>query len=110
MAKGKDAKKSEKKKPQKTAKEKKLAKRMKRDGKEYNWIITKQKLHFLNQIRNINNPIYKGPVLWTKVHVGWENVLEHDWGHDKRFDIPDISHMVWPMYWTKIEWPWMNNI
>jgi len=33
MAKGKDAKKSEKKKPLKTAKEKKLAKRMKRDGK-----------------------------------------------------------------------------
>ena len=34
MGKGKDAKKSEKKKPLKTPKEKKLAKRMKRDGKE----------------------------------------------------------------------------
>ena len=34
MGKGKDAKKSEKKKPLKTAKEKKFAKRMKRDGKE----------------------------------------------------------------------------
>jgi len=34
MGKGKDAKKSEKKKPLKTAKEKKLAKRMKRDGKK----------------------------------------------------------------------------
>ena len=33
MAKGKDAKKNEKKKPLKTAKEKKLAKRMKREGK-----------------------------------------------------------------------------
>ena len=33
MGKGKDAKKSEKKKPLKTAKEKKLAKRMKREGK-----------------------------------------------------------------------------
>jgi|TARA_B110001454_G_scaffold199845_1_gene204991 hypothetical protein len=34
MGKGKDAKKSEKKKPLKTAKEKKLAKKLKRDGKE----------------------------------------------------------------------------
>jgi hypothetical protein len=34
MGKGKDAKKSEKKKPLKTAKEKKLAKRLKRAGKE----------------------------------------------------------------------------
>ena len=34
MGKGKDAKKSEKTKPLKTAKEKKLAKRFKRDGKE----------------------------------------------------------------------------
>lgn len=34
MGKGKDAKKSEKKKPLKTDKEKKLAKKLKRDGKE----------------------------------------------------------------------------
>ena len=34
MGKGKDAKKSEKKKPLKSAEEKKLAKRLKRDGKE----------------------------------------------------------------------------
>jgi hypothetical protein len=34
MGKGKDAKKSEQKTPLKTAKEKKLAKRLKRDGKE----------------------------------------------------------------------------
>ncbi len=45
--------------------------------------------------RNINNPIYNGPILWTKVHVGWQNILEHDWGHEKHFDIPDVSHMVW---------------
>ena len=30
-----------------------------------------------------------------KSPCGMENVLEHDWGHDKRFDIPDVSHMVW---------------
>jgi hypothetical protein len=27
--------------------------------------------------------------------VGWQNVLEHDWGHDKRFEIPDVSQMEW---------------
>jgi len=49
--------------------------------------------HYL--YRNINNPIYNGPILWTKVHVGWQNILEHNWGHEKHFDIPDVSQMVW---------------
>ena len=44
---------------------------------------------------NINNPIYNGPILWTKVHVGWKKVLEHDWGYTKNFSIPNIDNMQW---------------
>jgi len=44
---------------------------------------------------NINNPIYNGPILWTKVHVGWKKVLEHNWGYTKNFIIPDIGNMQW---------------
>ncbi len=44
---------------------------------------------------NINNPIYNGPILWTKVHVGWKKVLEHDWGYTKNFIIPKIDNMLW---------------
>ncbi len=44
---------------------------------------------------NINNPIYNGPILWTKVHVGWKKVLEHNWGYTKNFIIPDIDNMQW---------------
>ncbi|MEM6800395.1 MAG: hypothetical protein AAF696_03270 [Bacteroidota bacterium] len=43
----------------------------------------------------INNAIYNGPILWTKVHVGWENILAHDWGHRENFSIPDVSNMLW---------------
>ena len=44
---------------------------------------------------SINNPIYNGPILWTKVHVGWEKVLEYDWGYTKDFNIPNIDNMQW---------------
>ena len=44
---------------------------------------------------NINNPIYNGPILWTKVHVGWKKVLEYDWGYTKNFSIPNIDNMQW---------------
>jgi len=44
---------------------------------------------------NINNPIYNGPILWTKVHVGWKKVLEHDWGYTNNFIIPNIDNMQW---------------
>jgi len=49
--------------------------------------------HYL--YNNINNPIYNGPILWTKVHVGWKKVLEHDWGYTKNFIIPNIDNMQW---------------
>ena len=49
--------------------------------------------HYL--YNNINNPIYNGPILWTKVHVGWKKVLEYDWGYTKDFNIPNIDNMQW---------------
>ena len=45
--------------------------------------------------KNINNPIYNGPLLWTKVHIGWQNILDHNWGYNKNFIIPDVSDIVW---------------
>ena len=53
------------------------------------------KLWFIGLHSNINNPIYNGPILWTKVHVGWEKVLEHDWGYSKDFNIPNIDNLQW---------------
>lgn len=49
--------------------------------------------HYL--YKNINNPIYNGPILWTKVHVGWQTILEHDWGYDKAFEIPEVEDWTW---------------
>ncbi|MDW3652299.1 MAG: hypothetical protein R8P61_34805 [Bacteroidia bacterium] len=43
----------------------------------------------------INNAIYNGPILWTKVHMGWDNILEYDWGHKVPYSIPDVSDMLW---------------
>ncbi|MEM6724010.1 MAG: hypothetical protein AAF598_08230 [Bacteroidota bacterium] len=42
----------------------------------------------------VNNAIYNGPLLWTKVHVGWDNILNHDWQHGT-FDIPEVDDMIW---------------
>lgn len=45
--------------------------------------------------KNINNAIYNGPILWTKVHLGWNVILNYDWGTDQVFSIPDVSNMQW---------------
>ena len=45
--------------------------------------------------KGINNPIYNGPILWTKVHLGWNTILDYDWGTEKSFQIPDVEGMVW---------------
>ena len=44
---------------------------------------------------SINNPIYNGPILWTKVHVGWQAILDYDWGNNKRYQIPETDDMRW---------------
>jgi hypothetical protein len=43
----------------------------------------------------VNNAIYNGPLLWTKVHVGWQEILSHDWGVKDKFEIPEVEHMHW---------------
>ena len=44
---------------------------------------------------NINNPIYNGAILWTKVHLGWDKILNYDWGHDDYYQIPKIDQISW---------------
>ena len=45
--------------------------------------------------KNVNNAIYNGPLLWTKVHVGWPQILAHDYGVQSTFEIPDVEDMEW---------------
>ena len=45
--------------------------------------------------KDINNPIFNGPLLWTKVHVGWQNILKHDWKGNRKYEKQDVSHLVW---------------
>lgn len=43
-----------------------------------------------------NDTIINGVILGSKLHVGWKNLLEHDWGHAGiPYDIPDTSSMTW---------------
>jgi hypothetical protein len=39
--------------------------------------------------------ILNGVVLATKFHLGWNTVLDKDWGHPTPYPIPDISGMDW---------------
>jgi hypothetical protein len=36
-----------------------------------------------------------GVVLATKLHVGWQKILEHDWEHGGPVAVPDVSDMTW---------------
>ncbi len=45
--------------------------------------------------KGINNHIYNGPLLWTKVHVGWQTILAHDWEGNHSYQKPDVSEIVW---------------
>lgn len=36
-----------------------------------------------------------GVILGSKLHVGWAEILNHDWGHDAVLSIPDTSDMTW---------------
>jgi len=38
---------------------------------------------------------FNGTVLAAKLHLGWRELLEHDWGHDRSQIIPDTSDMTW---------------
>lgn len=45
--------------------------------------------------KGINNAIYNGPLLWTKVHVGWQKILAHDWKGNHLYEKPEIADIVW---------------
>ena len=49
--------------------------------------------HYL--YKGVNNAIYNGPLLWTKVHVGWQTILDHDWGTPTNYIIPQTTDLVW---------------
>jgi hypothetical protein len=55
--------------------------------------MASEEYHYLYQ--NFNNAIYNGPVLWTKVHVGWDKILNHNWRHKRTITPPDVSDIVW---------------
>lgn len=42
-----------------------------------------------------NSVLMNGVVLAAKLHVGWDTVLNHDWGHDHPSDIPDTRGLTW---------------
>ena len=66
----------------------KLRNSIDRNGYESN-----ENFHFL--YKELNNPIYNGPILWTKVHVGWNNILGYNWKGDRGYERPDVSHLAW---------------
>ncbi len=45
--------------------------------------------------KEINNNIYNGPMLWTKVHVGWQTILAHNWAGNRSYEKPEVTHLVW---------------
>ena len=44
---------------------------------------------------DINNAIYNAPLLWVKVHVGWDEILTHDWGVEYSHERPIVGEMAW---------------
>ncbi|WP_284387064.1 hypothetical protein [Algimonas ampicilliniresistens] len=42
-----------------------------------------------------NSVLMNGVVLAAKLHVGWEEILNHDWGHERPSSIPDTSDLTW---------------
>ncbi|MFT6808111.1 MAG: hypothetical protein ACJA01_001335 [Saprospiraceae bacterium] len=49
--------------------------------------------HYL--YKEVSNAIYNGPLLWTKVHVGWQNILDFNWKGNRIYQKPDVSDLVW---------------
>ena len=45
--------------------------------------------------KGVNNAIYNGPLLWTKVHVGWQNILRHDWEGNRHYEKPEVANLAW---------------
>lgn len=49
--------------------------------------------HYL--YKEVNNPIYNGPLLWSKVHVGWQKILVFNWEGNRLYQKPDVSNLAW---------------
>lgn len=64
-----------------------------RNSIDRNIYQAEDRYHYL--YNGVNNAIYNGPLLWTKVHVGWQTILAHDWDVQDHFDIPDVSDIKW---------------
>ncbi len=64
-----------------------------RNAIDRNIYQSKEQYHHL--YKNINNNIYNGPMLWTKVHVGWQTILAHKWKGNRQYEKPEVSHLVW---------------
>ena len=45
--------------------------------------------------KGIDNPIYNAPLLWTKVHVGWQNILAYDWKGNHIYEKPEVADLLW---------------
>jgi hypothetical protein len=45
--------------------------------------------------RKGDNTLSNGSMLSFKTHMGWETILNHDWGHETPMEIPDVSGMTW---------------
>ncbi|WP_189497690.1 linalool dehydratase/isomerase domain-containing protein [Algimonas arctica] len=45
--------------------------------------------------KDANSVLMNGVVLAAKLHVGWDVILNHDWGHDRPTEIPDTMGMTW---------------
>jgi len=45
--------------------------------------------------KEVNNPIYNGPLLWTKVHVGWQQILAHNWAGNRLYEKPEVADLAW---------------
>ena len=64
-----------------------------RNSIDRNIYQSSEDFHFLYQ--EVNNPIYNGPLLWTKVHVGWEEILAHNWKGNHKYEKPEVEHLAW---------------
>ena len=42
-----------------------------------------------------NGVLMNGVVLGAKLHVGWDVILNHDWGYEHPQSIPDITDLSW---------------
>ncbi|MEL6193304.1 MAG: hypothetical protein AAFR66_14700 [Bacteroidota bacterium] len=50
--------------------------------------------HYLYE--GINNPIYNACLLFAKVHVGWSEILNHDWkGTQRQYKKPEVADLAW---------------